>query len=209
MVDPTIAQIAIKHLNRWYRSKSRPRGVIDYYHRGTRMSFNPTYRIVNGLIAFLMLAIGALLFLVPDLFAGKPVWQQWLVKLGWAGLIGVALLLLLQLAREFTVVNDDGLVKSNLLGRVTRLEWRDIMSFSYKVDESTVTFRNAARQKLTMSLCYDGWQDFLEMAQRRMEPGLFWQVNHGLATVKASDQRAMHPPKKPKTNWFGWKKKKI
>lgn len=190
MVDPGIAQVVIKHLNRWYRSRSQPRGVMDYYHRGMRMSFNTAYRTGNSLMALFLLGIASLLFLIPDLFADKPLWQQWLVKLGWMGITAVAVLILLQLFRESTIVTDDGLVKTNFLGQVTRMEWRELKQFGYKTDDSTVTFRNAARKKLTLSLCYNGWQDFVEMAARRMEPNLYWQVTYGLAMIKAGDQKA-------------------
>jgi len=209
MVDPGIAQVVIKHLNRWYRSRSQPRGVMDYYHRGTRMSFNIAYRTTNSLVAFFLLGIGALLFLMPDLFADKPWWQQWLVKLGWAGITVVAVLILLQLFRESTVINDDGLVKINLMGQITRMGWGDLASFSYKTDDSTVTFRDATRKKLTLSLCYNGWQDFLALASRRMEPGLYWQVTYGLAMVKAGDQKpkAVNTPSMTKWISFGRKNK--
>jgi hypothetical protein len=208
MVDPGIAQVIIKHLNRWYRSRSQPRGVMDHYHRGTRMGFNRAYRTGNGLVALFLLGIGSLLFLIPDLFANKPLWQQWLVKLGWLGITVVAVLILLQLFRESTIVTDDGLVKTNLLGRITRMDWRELAQFSYKTDDSTVTFRNAARKKLTMSLCYNGWQDFLETAQRRMEPGLYWQVTYGLAMVKAGDQKPKAVKAPASTKWFSFGKRK-
>lgn len=202
MVDPGIAQVVVKHLNRWYRSRSQPRGVMDYYHRGTRMSFNAAYRTVNCLMALGLLGIGSLLFLVPDLFADKPLWQQWLVKLGWLGIIGVALGLLLQLFRESAIVNDDGVMKVNFLGRPTRMEWRELKQFSYKTDDSTVTFRDGNRKKLTLSLCYNGWQDFLELAARRMDPNLYWQVTYGLAMIKAGDQKAKPVKAAARTKWF-------
>lgn len=208
MVDPGIAQVVVKNLNRWYRSRSQPRGVMDYYHRGTRMSFNTAYRAGNGFMALCLLGIGSLLFLMPDLFADKPLWQQWLVKLGWLGITAVAVVLLLQLFRESAVVNDDGVVKINFLGRPTRMEWRELKQFSYKTDDSTVTFRNATHQKLTLSLCYNGWQDFLELAARRMDPNLYWQVTYGLAMIKAGDQKAK-PVKSPaRTKWFTLGRKK-
>ncbi len=208
MVDPGIAQVVIKHLNRWYRSRSQPRGVMDYYHRGTRMSFNRAYRTGNSLVALFLLGIASLLFLIPDLFADKPLWQQWLVKLGWVGITVVAGLMLLQLFREATIVNDDGLMKINLFGQITRMEWRELAQFSYKTDDSTVTFRNAARQKLTLSLCYNGWQDFVELAARRMEPSLYWQVTYGLAMVRAGDQKAKPVKTTTKAKWFRFGRKR-
>jgi hypothetical protein len=207
MVDPGIAQVIIKHLNRWYRSRSRPQGVTDHYFRGTRMSYNSAYRLVNCLTALFLLSIAALLYVVPDIFAGKPLWEQWLVKLGWVGITVVAVLAPLQAFREFTAVNDDGLIKSNLFGKITRLEWREITFFSLNADDNKVVFRGAAKNKLTMSLCYNGWQDFQEMAARRMEPGVYWQVNYGLANVKANDQR-QSAKASPKKKWFRFGRKR-
>lgn len=208
MVDPGAAQVIVKHLNRWYRSKSRPRGVVDYYFRGTRMTFNRAYRAGNALLAGMMLAAGTLLFLMPDMLADKPLWQQWLVKLGWVGITVTALILLLQLFREFTVVNDNGLMKSNLWGRITRLDWNELAYFHYKIDENTITFRNNAHEKLTLSLCYNGWGDFMEMAARRMPPSLYWQVTCGLASVKANDQRQKSRKTGSGKKWFTFRRKK-
>jgi hypothetical protein len=44
MVDVGLAQIIVKRLNCWYRSRSRPQGAVDHFYRGTRLNYNAVYR---------------------------------------------------------------------------------------------------------------------------------------------------------------------
>lgn len=202
MVDPGIAQVIVKRLNQWYRSRSKPRGTMDHYHRGTRMSFNTAYRAGNGVVAVFLLAIAAVLYLVPDLFADKSPWVVLAIKIGWAGIVAVAVLAPLQALREFVVVNDDGLVKSNLFGKISRMSWQEIAAFQTKADDNKVTLVSHAKGKLTMSLCYNGWQDFLEMAEKRLNPALYWQVAYALADIKAKDSISRSTKKPRPAKWF-------
>jgi len=183
--DPGAAQAIIKQLNRWYRRRAKLHGTIDHFYRGTRMSYTATYRGVMCFMSLFLLSIASVLFFVPGIFADKSTWFILGIKIGWVGIVVVAILAPLQAFREFTVVNDDGLIKSNLFGREQRMGWREISSFRIKPDDNKVIFTNTAKLKLTMSLAYDGWQDFREMAARHSGPVLYWQLDYALANVDA------------------------
>jgi hypothetical protein len=185
MVDPGAAQALLKQLNRWYRSRARPRGTIDHFYRGTRMSYTATYRGVVCCLSLFLLAIAGALFFVPDLFADKSKWFILGVRVGGAGMVLAAILLPLHALREFTVVNDDGLIKGNLFGGEARMGWQEIASFRINPDDNGVVFMNRAKGKLTMSLSYDGWRDFQEMAARHLDPSVYWQFTYALANVDA------------------------
>ena len=119
MVDPGAAQAIVRQLNRWYRKRAKPHGVVDHFHRGTRMSYTATYRVVMGCMASFLFLVPALCFLVPSVTEGKSPLMVVFLKLGSVGIMVLALLVLLRAAREYAVVTDDGLIKSNTLGRKT------------------------------------------------------------------------------------------
>lgn len=200
MVDPGAAQALVKQLNRWYRQKAKPHGTIDHFYRGTRMSYTATYRGVMCCLSLFLLAIAATLLFAPDLFADKSRWFILGVKIGWVGIVTAAIFLLLHALREFTVVNDDGLIKGNLFGGEARMGWQEIASFRIKPDDNSVVFTNRAKGRLTMSLAYDGWQDFRELAVRHVNPVLYWRLDYALANLDAKRAnlpatRKLRPPK--------------
>ncbi len=202
MVDPGIAQAIVRQLNRWYRKRAKPRGTIDHFHRGTRMSYTATYRGVTSVMSGFLLCIAALLYFVPGVMAGKSTLLVVLLKLGWGGIVAVAVFMLLQAFREHAVIADDGLLKSDLFGRETRLGWEDIFSFHIKPDDNRVIFRNNAKVKLTLSLAYDGWQDFSDLAARHMKPELFWQFHYTLAGIDARHPVSRSSGKARRARWF-------
>jgi len=182
MVDPGVAQALVKQLNRWYRKKAKPRGTMDHYHRGTRMSYTAAYRGVICFFSLFMLSISFALYFVPGLFADKPPWVVLLIKIVWAGITLVFILAPLQAFREFVIINDEGVTKSDLFGRQTRFGWKEIAGFHIKPDDNKVIFRTAnPKTKLTMSLAYDGWWDFLELAGKHLDPALNFQLLYVLA----------------------------
>ena len=207
MVDPGVAQALVKQLNRWYRQRAKPRGTIDHFHRGTRMSYTATCRVVACLFCLFLLLIACLLFFVPGIFADKSPWFVLGLKIGWAAIVVVAILAPLQALREFTVINDEGLIKFNLFGRETRLGWKEIFTYQLKPDDNKVIFRNNAKTKLTMSLACDGWQDFLETAAKHLDPALYWQFAYSLANVNTK-QAISRPTKKTRpAKWFSFGRK--
>jgi hypothetical protein len=185
MVDPGAAQAVVRQLNRWYRKRAKPHGTIDHFHRGTRMRHTAVCRRVVGCMSCFLLSIAGLLYFVPGILADKSPLMILLLKIGWAGIVLVAVLMLLQAFREFTVVTDDGLIKSDLFGRETRLGWKEIFTFQMQPDDNKVTFKNDAKAKLTMSLSYDGWQDFRKMAEKHLNQALYWQFTCALANINA------------------------
>jgi len=202
MVDPGAAQALVKQLNLWYRKRAKPRGTIDHFYRGTRMSYTAAYRIVMSLFSIFMLSVASLLYFFPDIFADKSPWFILGIKIGWVGIVVVAILAPLQALREFTVVNDDGLIKSNLFGGETRLGWKEIFTFQIKPDDNKVIFKNNAKAKLTMSLSYDGWQDFQEMAVKHLNPVLYWQFTYARANVNAKGTISRPTKKSRPAKWF-------
>jgi len=172
MVDVGLSQAIVRWLNGWYRRHSKPRGTADHFYRGTRLSYNGAYRAVVCTMCFFLLAVGALLFLVPDVFSDHPPLVGYAVKAGWIGIMTVAMLGPLQAFREFAVVNDEGVMRSNLFGRQTRMEWREINILTIKLDENDVIFSNETKKKVKLSLCYNGWQDFLELSGKHLHPAI-------------------------------------
>ena len=187
--DPSAAQALIKQLNRWYRKKAKPRGTIDHFYRGTRMSNTSAYRRVTGCFSLFLLSVASALYFFPEIVADKSPWVILALKIGWVGVVVLAVLAPWRAFREFTVVNDDGLVKINLFGQETRLAWREITRFRIKPDDNKVIFTSSAKAKLTMSLSYDGWQDFRETAARRLGPVLYWQLDYALANLDAKQAK--------------------
>jgi hypothetical protein len=196
MVDPGAAQAIVKQLNRWYRSRARPHGTIDHYHRGTRMGYTGAYRVGASIVAGFLIGT-AILFLGLGVTSGKSL----LVVSFLVGIVAVAIYLLLQAFREFAIVTDEGLIRVNLFNRETRLAWREISSFRMKPDDNKVIFMSVTKKKLTMSLSYDGWQDFDELAARHLDPALYWQFAYALANVNAKrtisrSTKKTHPAKR-------------
>jgi len=207
MVDPGAAQALVKQLNRWYRKRAKPHGTVDHFYRGTRMSYTAAYRAVMSLFSIVMLSVASLLYFFPDIFADKSPWVILALKIGWVGIVMLSVLAPLRAFREFTVVNDDGLIKSNLFGREQRLGWREINSFRIKPDDNQVIFMNNAKARLTMSLAYDGWQDFREMAARHLGPVLYWQLDYALANVDAKRANLPTTRKLRLPKWFSFGRK--
>jgi hypothetical protein len=207
MVDPGAAQALVKQLNRWYRQRAEPHGTIDHFYRGTRMSYTAAYRNVMCLFSLIMLSVASVLYFVPDIFADKSPWVILALKIGWIGIVVLAILAPLRAFREFTVVNDEGLIKFNLFGGETRLGWKEIVSFQLKPDDNTVIFMNNAKTKLTMSLAYDGWQDFEETAARHLSPVLYWQFTYALANVNAKSTIPRSTKKPRPAKWFSFGRK--
>jgi hypothetical protein len=201
MVDPGAAQMVIKQLNRWYRKRAKPHGLADHYYRGTRMGFTATNRAVVCGFSFLLLSIAVVLYIVPNATAQKSFEMAILLRTVWLGIVAVAILAPLQAFREFAVVTDEGLIKSNLFGRETRMAWKDIFTYQIKPDDNKVIFKDNAKAKLTLSLSYDGWQDFEEMAARRMNPVLHWQLQHMLTSLRTT---GTIPSTAKKSRWAKW-----
>jgi len=132
-------------------------------------------------MSIFLLSIGCLLYFGPDFFADKSHTFVLGIKIGWLGIIGVALLAPLQSFRDFVIVSDEGLMKSNLFGRKTRLAWPEISHLQIKPDENDVILRNDAKTKIKMSLCYNGWQDFLEFSAKHLNHGIHLQIATTLA----------------------------
>jgi hypothetical protein len=185
MVDVAISQAVVKRLNRWYRSRSQPHGTVDLTHRGTRLAYNNSYRLVSCLTSLFLLGPACALFFIPGLFADKSPAFVLFLKIGWAGILVVVFLAPLQAFREFIVVNDDGVMKSNLFGKQTRLDWAEISGLQNTIDESEIVFF-AGDKKLKASLCYNGWQDFLEISAKHLPDSLQWQLATIVATLGKS-----------------------
>ncbi len=165
------------------------------------MSYTATYRGVTSFASGLLLCIAAAFYLVPEVSAGKSPLMILLLKLGCGGIVLVAVFMLMHAFRECAVITDDGLIKLDLFGRETRLGWKDISRFQIKPDDNKVIFRDSARAKLTMSLAYDGWQDFSDMAFRRLTPALYWQFKRAVANI---DAKRTNLPSTRKTRWAKW-----
>lgn len=185
MVDVSAAQQIVKLLNKWYRRRSLPHGTMDHFYRGTRMSYNRTYRTVVGLVTLGMISAAAAAFLfLPGILQDKD-GMALCAKIMATSFAAIGILGSLQAFCEFVVVTDDGLLKSNLFGRKTRMAWDEILHFNVKRDDNKVIFFGKNKFKLTLSLSYNGWQDFLEVAARRLEPAKYAVFAYTLANVDA------------------------
>ena len=172
------------------------------------MSYTTTYRAVNSCASGLLLSIAAMLYLVPGVLDGHSPLMIFLLKLGWGGIVAVALLMPVQAFSEHTVITDDGLIKAGLFGSETRMAWNEIYRFQVKPDSNEVIFRDNGKRKLKMSLAYDGWQDFLDVAAKRLNPALYWQFRYTVANLDAkkkvsSASKKLHWPK-----WFSFGRSK-
>ncbi len=183
MVDPGAAQAIVKQLNRWYRKQAKPRGTIDHFHRGTRMSYTAAYRGVVSVVCGLFLCVAAAFYFVPGITTGESPLVVLLLKLGCGGMVAFAIFMLLRAFRECTVITDDGLIKCNLFGRETLVSWKDIVRVQIKPDDNKVIFRTNTKAKLTMSLSCDGWLDFTDMAAKHLNPAVFGQFRYALASI--------------------------
>jgi hypothetical protein len=185
MFDPTAAQHIVTLLNRWYRRRSQPRGATDHFYRGTRMTYNATMRIVTGFMTLFMVAIAAAAFLfLPGILQDKD-GMALFARIFATSMAAIGIFTSLRAFFEFVVVTDDGLLKSDFLGRKTQMAWNEILRFQIKPDDNKVILFGNSNLKLTMSLAYDGWQDFLEMAGRRLQPDIYTTIAISLANVEA------------------------
>ena len=194
MVDPGAAQLIIKQLNRWYRRRSQPHGTIDHFYRGTRMSYNQTRRLATCVIAAILISLGGVFYLYPHWAVDRTWWFLLIMKIAGIGIVALGIIQLLQVACEFVVVTDDGLLKSDFLGRKTQMAWNEIRHCQVKADNNKVILFGKDKLKLTMNLAYDGWQDFLEMAGRRLNPAIYATIAISLANVD-SHKVAVSPQK--------------
>lgn len=145
------------------------------------MAYNGSYRLVVSLMsAFLLFPAGALYFW-PAVFADSSRLFVIVLKIGWAGLLVVVFLAPLQAFREFLVVNDEGILKSNVLGKHTRLEWTEITQVRIESDGNDMIFLSRAGYELKASLAYNGWQDFLEISAKHLDSTLQSQLAFALA----------------------------
>jgi hypothetical protein len=200
MVDPGAAQLIVKQLNRWYRRSSQSRGTIDHFYRGTRMSYNGTKRMATCVISAILFSMGCVAYLYPHWSIDRTWWFLLLMKIGGIGIVALGTIQLLQAFCEFVVVTDDGLFKSDFLGRKTQMAWDEILHFNIKPDDNKVILFGKDKFKLTMSLAYNGWQDFLEAAARRLNPATYAVIALALANVDTKKSVTMRPLKSP------WKK---
>lgn len=204
MVDPGAAQLIIKQLNRWYRRSSQPRGTIDHFYRGTRMTYNGTKRMATCVISTILISMGCIAYLYSGIADDKVWWFHLFLKIGGIGIVSLGIIQLLQVACEFVVVTDDGLLKSDLFGRKKQMAWNEILWLTVKPDSNKVIVSGNSKLRLTMSLAYNGWQDFLEMAAQRMDPTIYRVIAFTLANVDAKKPVTVRPPQKSP-----WKKPAI
>jgi hypothetical protein len=175
MVDVGLTQVIVKRLNKDSRRRAKPHGSIDHYYRGIRLRYNWPYRIRVCFFSLFLLSIGCALYLVPGVFSDESPIVGYIMKIAWLGIIAVAILAPIQACRDFVVVNDEGIMKSDLFGRKTQLKWNQVSNFVIKLDANDLIFVSGEKTKLKMSLCYDGWQDFTEMSAKRLNQVLYSQ----------------------------------
>jgi hypothetical protein len=176
MFDVGLTQVLVKRLNKGYRRRAKPHGLIDHYYRGIRLSYDWSYRAWSCFFSLFLLSIGCALYLVPDVFSDESPIVGYIVKTAWLGILAVAILGPIQAFRDFVIVNDEGLMKSDLLGKQKRLKWDQVSSFVIKLDSNDLIFAGETKTKLKMSLCYDGWLDFMEISAKRLDPVLYSQL---------------------------------
>lgn len=190
-VDPGAAQAVVKQLNKWYRKQAKPHGLFDHYHRGIRMNYSATFRRSMCFMFLLALSIACVLYFIPGITEGKTPAVVLLLKIGWGLIIAAAFLLPLYAYREGAIITEDEVIKLNVFGSKTHVAWKDIQSYRIKIDENKVTFITVAKVKLTLSLAYDGWQDFLEMAAKRMNAHLYWQFAVAYSDIKSGRKSSL------------------
>ena len=134
-------------------------------------------------MSLFLLGPACALFFIPGLFADKSPAFVLFLKIGWIGILVVVFLAPLQAFREFVVVSDEGLLKSNLFGQQTRLDWARISGLQIKLEESEIIFLTDTKTKLKASLCYNGWQDFVDTSAKHLNESLQWQLAAAVATL--------------------------
>lgn len=204
MVDVALTQVIVKRLNRWQRKRAKPHGVTDHYHRGTRMAFTTVSRILPCTFSVLLLAFACVLYFGPNFMDDKPSVVVLALKTAWLGIVAVALLAPLQAFREYVVISDEGLLKSDLFGRQTRISWSDITWFRINPDDNKVSFLCTSKTKFTMSLAYDGWQDFLDVAAQHMNQSLYWQLHSMIKNIDAKAPVLRSTKKSRRAKWFSF-----
>jgi hypothetical protein len=192
MVDPGIAQAIVKRLNRWYRKRAKPHGLVDHYYRGIRMTRTAANRAVFLCIWLFLLSIVLAFVFVPDILSGQSRLMQLLLKAGWLLMAVMVLLAPLGAMRDFAVVTDDGLIKPKLFGGETRIAWGEILSLQIEPDSNEVTFFTGDKTKCAISLAYDGWRDLLETASKRLNPPLYYQLTVSLQNVDIKRARPVN-----------------
>ncbi len=153
------------------------------------MRYNPTYRAAMCAMAMFLLAVASVLYFVPGILEGKSRFWVVAVKIGWVGIAAVAILAPLQAFREFAIVSDEGLLKSSIRGSRTRLDWKEIARVRTKPGENEILFEGNSGTKLKMSLCYDGWEDFRELAAKYLRPELVFAVTRALVEEDGAKAR--------------------
>jgi len=176
MVDPGLSHVIVKRLNRWFRKRSRPHGLPDYTYRGTRLVYNTTYRVFISFCCLMLLSLAGALYFIPSLFSDKPPLLVLAIKIAWAGIVVVIALAPFEAFREFVVVNDEHVLRFNLFGRQSSMEWKEISRIEGKLDENELKLISASGKKLKLNRCYNGWQDFLEISGRHLSPELHGQL---------------------------------
>lgn len=179
-----LEHVVVKKLYRWIRHQSQPHGTTDHFYRGRRMSYNWAYRVVVCFVSLVMFSLAGAGVLVDALLHDKSWWSLFISAS--ANLMAImGALVPFQAFREFAVVTDEGLLKRFMFGSIQQLAWNEILGFKINPAENKVTLSGTGKSKMTMSLAYDGWQDFLEMAKRRMDPGNYQSIAYALANVDA------------------------
>jgi hypothetical protein len=203
MFDPFVAEALRRNINILWRQRSQPHGTIDHFYRGTRMTYNFAYRTLVCLstLGAVSLAAAAFLFL-PGILHDKD-GMALCAKIIATGMAIIGIFVSLQALCEFVVVNDDGLLKSGFLGRKKQMAWNEVLQFQVKIDDNKVILRGEGKLKLTMNLAYDGWQDFLEMAGRRLNLDIYTTIAITLAHVDAKKAATVSPFKSL------WKKRAV
>jgi len=176
MVDIGLTQVVVKRLNKDSRRRAKPHGLIDHYYRGVRLHYNWSYRIRVCFFSLFLFSIGCALYVVPGVFSGESPVVGYIIKIAWLGIMAVAIFAPIQACLDFVIVNDEGIMKSDLFGKKTWLKWNQVSNFVVKLDSNDLIFASETKIKLKMSLCYDGWQDFTEMSAKRLSPVLYSQL---------------------------------
>lgn len=179
-----LEHVVVKQLYRWIRHQSRPHGTTDHFYRGRRMSYNWAYRVVVCFVSLVMFSLAGAGVLVKALLNDRS-WFSLFIDTSAIVMAAIGALAPFQAFREFVVVTDDGLVKCFMFGSTQKLAWNEILRFQINPAENKVTLSGTGKSKMTMNLAYDGWQDFLEMAKRRMDPGNYQSIAYALANVDA------------------------
>jgi len=193
MVDVGLSQAIVRWLNRGYRKRAKPHGKLDHYYRGVRMTRTLSSRLFF-LFCWLMLLVGAVaVFFVPNIFEHEPWYKVWFVRAGWLVVAGIVLFTPWAMALDFAVVTDDGLLRPKVFGGVETMAWSEMTFVRVDGDSNEVAFIAGDRRKCKINLAYDGWRDLMEMASRRMNPNLFYQL---IVLVQNVDVRRPRPQKK-------------